>query len=61
MHRFAVPVLAIVAAVMAAVTIAIVAHVGLGVPRATIRVDAIAGVAFVGVAMATRIFLKRNG
>ena len=60
MVRFVVPVLALGAAVMAATVFGTIVHDGLGIVRATIRADALAGVALFGSALATRAFLKWN-
>ncbi len=53
--------LALAIAVIAAVTFGIVAHDGLGVARTTIRVDALAGVAIIGSALAVKSRWKRSG
>ena len=60
MNRFVVPVLVLGAAAMAATVFGTIVHDGLGIARATIRADALAGVALIGSALATRAFLKRN-
>jgi hypothetical protein len=45
---------------MAATVLGTIVHDGLGIARATIRVDALAGVVLIGSALATRALLKRN-
>jgi hypothetical protein len=60
MSRFFIPIYVLVTAVMAAITLDIVAHFGFGVARSTIRVDALAGIIFVMVALAGSALLKRN-
>jgi hypothetical protein len=52
MPRFAVPVLALVAAAITAVLLAFLAHDALGIHRRTISINALAGAAFIGVALA---------
>jgi hypothetical protein len=60
MSRIIVPFLALGAAIMAATIFGTIAHNGLGIARATIRADALAGVALIGFALATRTFLSRD-
>jgi len=60
MARFIVPVLAIVAAIVAAGLLGIVGHYGLGIARGTIRADALASAALIGVVLAGGALLKRN-
>ena len=60
MARFIVPVLAIVAAIVAAGFLGIVAHYGLGIARGTIREDALASAALIGVVLVGGVLLKRN-
>ena len=60
MARFAVPVLAFVAAVMTASLLGSIAHYGLGITRGDIRIDAIAGAAFIALGLAGDTLLKRN-
>jgi hypothetical protein len=60
MPRFIVPVLAIVAAIVAVGLLGIVAHYGLGIARGTIRADALGSAALIGVVLAGGALLKRN-
>jgi hypothetical protein len=60
MDRYVTPVLAFVIAILAAILIASVAHYDLGIPRLTIRTDALAVAAFIGSALATRAWLERK-
>jgi hypothetical protein len=46
MPRYLVPIIAFGLAIMAATLLATVAHNGLGIPRATIRIDALAAAVF---------------
>jgi len=60
MIRFIVPIYVLVTAVMAAITLDIVAHFGFGIARSTIRTDALAGIIFVGIALAGGSLLTRK-
>jgi hypothetical protein len=60
MARFAVPVLAFVAAVMAASLLASIAHYGLGITRGDIRIDALGAAGFIALGLAGSTLLKRN-
>ena len=60
MVRFIAPILAVVAAIVAASLLGIVTHYGLGIARGTIRADALASAALIGVALAGGALLKRN-
>jgi hypothetical protein len=60
MIRFIVPIYMLVTAVMTATVLDIVAHFGFGIARSTIRIDALAGIIFVGIALAGSTLLKRN-
>jgi hypothetical protein len=53
--------LAVAIAVMAAVAFGTIAHDSLGIARATIRIDALAGVAIIGSALAAKSWDKRSG
>jgi hypothetical protein len=53
--------LAAAIAVMAAVAFGTLAHDGLGVARATIRIDALAGVVIIGSALIAKSRRKRSG
>ena len=46
---------------MAAVAFGTIAHDSLGIARATIRIDALAGVAIIGSALAAKSWDKRSG
>lgn len=58
MARIVVPILALGAAVVAAAVFGTIVHDGLGIGRSTIRADALAGVALIGSALATRALLS---
>ena len=60
MNRFIVPIFVFGTAVMVATILVVVAHFGLGIARSTIRTDALAGIIFVGIALAGSTLLKRN-
>jgi hypothetical protein len=60
MIRFIVPIFVLGTAVMVATILVVVAHFGLGIARSTIRTDALAGIIFVGIALAGSTLLKRN-
>jgi len=45
---------------MVATILVVVAHFGLGMARSTIRADALAGIIFVGIALAGSTLLKRD-
>ena len=60
MARIVVPILVLGAAVVAATIFGTIVHDGLGIARATIRVDALTGAALIGSALATRVLLNRN-
>ena len=60
MIRFIVPIFVLVTAVMVATILVVVAHFGLGIARSTIRTDALAGIIFVGIALAGSTLLKRD-
>jgi hypothetical protein len=60
MARFAVPVLAFVAAVMTASLLGSIAHYGLGITRGDIRIDALGAVGFIALGLAGSTLLKRN-
>lgn len=59
MDRYVIPVLAFGVAILAATVIGTLAHQGLGMHRATIRMDALAAAAFIVVALASS-GLKRS-
>ena len=60
MIRFIVPIFVFGTAVMVATILGVVAHFGLGIARSTIRTDALAGIIFVGIALAGSTLLKRD-
>jgi hypothetical protein len=60
MIRFIVPIFVLGTAVMVATILVVVAHFGLGIARSTIRTDALAGIIFVGIALAGSTLLKRD-
>jgi hypothetical protein len=60
MIRYIVPIYVLITAVMAAITLDIVAHFGFGIDRSTIRTDALVGIIFVGIALAGSALLMRN-
>ena len=60
MIRFIVPIFVFGTAVMVATILVVVAHFGLGIARSTIRTDALAGIIFVGIALAGSTLLKRD-
>jgi hypothetical protein len=60
MNRIVVLILAIGVAAMAATVLGSIAHYGLGVTRGEIRIDAIAGAAFIALGLAGDTLLKRN-
>ena len=60
MIRFSVPIFVFGTAVMVATILVVVAHFGLGMARSTIRADALAGIIFVGIALAGSTLLKRD-
>ncbi|MGA7390483.1 MAG: hypothetical protein WBW99_21505 [Pseudolabrys sp.] len=60
MIRLIVPIYMLITAVMTATVLDIVAHFGFGSARSTIRTDALAGIIFVGIALAGSTLLKRN-
>jgi hypothetical protein len=60
MIRFIVPIFVLGTAVMVATILVVVAHFGLGIPRSTIRTDALVGIIFVGIALAGSTLLKRD-
>jgi hypothetical protein len=60
MARIVVSILALGAAVMAATVFGTIVHDGFGIARATIRADALVGVALIGSALATRALLNRD-
>jgi hypothetical protein len=60
MAKFVVPILALGVAVMAATALGAFAHDGLGIHPDTIRIDALASAAIIGVALAGNIFLRRD-
>jgi hypothetical protein len=60
MARFAVPVLAFVAAVMTASLLGSIAHYGLGITRGDIRIEALEAVGFIALGLAGSTLLKRN-
>ena len=60
MIRFIVPIFMFGTAVVVATILVVVAHFGLGIARSTIRTDALAGIIFVGIALAGSTLLKRN-
>ena len=45
---------------MTAIMLDIVAHFGFGIARSSIRTDALAGIIFVGIALAGSTLLKRD-
>ena len=60
MTRIVVLILALGVAAMAATVLGSIAHYGLGVTRGDIRIDAIAGAAFIALGLAGDTLLKRN-
>jgi hypothetical protein len=60
MLRIAFPIFALAVALMLAVLFASIAHDGLGIPRATIRANALTGAAFMSLVLALGAILKRN-
>jgi hypothetical protein len=60
MIRFLIPFYVFVTAVMAAIMLDIVAHFGFSIARSSIRTDALAGIIFVGIALAGSTLLKRD-
>jgi hypothetical protein len=60
MIRFIVPIFVLGTAVTVATILAVVAHLGLGMARSTIRTDAVAGIIFVVIVLAGSTLLKRN-
>jgi hypothetical protein len=60
MNRHFFLIFAILAAALAATLFGTVVHDGLGVPRATIRADALLAIALIGSALATRALMNRG-
>jgi len=60
MVRFIIPIYFLGTALMVATILGVVSHFGLGIARSTIRTDALAGIIFVGIALAGSTLLKRN-
>jgi hypothetical protein len=60
MVRFIIPIYFLGTALMVATILGVAAHFGLGIARSTIRTDALAGIIFVGIALAGSTLLKRN-
>ena len=60
MARIVVFILALGTAVMAATVLGSIAHYGLGITRADIRIDALAGAGFIALGLASSTLLKRN-
>jgi hypothetical protein len=60
MNRYIVPIYVLITAVMAAIALDIVVHFGFGIAPRAIRTDALAGIIFVGIALAGSNLLKRT-
>jgi len=60
MVRFIIPIYFLGTALMVATILGVAAHFGLGIARSTIRTDALAGIIFVGIALAGSTLLKRD-
>ena len=60
MHRVIFIVLAVGTAALAAAVLGSIAHVGLGIPRDTIRTHALASVIIVGIAVAGAVLVGRK-
>ena len=60
MVRFIIPIYFLGTALMVATILGVAAHFGLGIARSAIRTDALAGIIFVGIALAGSTLLKRN-
>jgi hypothetical protein len=60
MVRFIIPIYFLGTALVVATILGVAAHFGLGIARSTIRTDALAGIIFVGIALAGSTLLKRN-
>ena len=60
MVRFIIPIYFLGMAIIVATKLGVAAHFGLGIARSTIRTDALAGIIFVGIALAGSTLLKRN-
>ena len=60
MVRFIIPIYFVGTAIIVATILGVAAHFGLGIARSTIRTDALAGIIFVGIALAGSTLLKRN-
>ena len=60
MARFAVPVLALVAAIMAATVLGAIAHYGLDITRAKLRIDALGVAGFIALGLVGDALLKRK-
>ena len=60
MVRFVIPIYFLGTALVVATILGVAAHFGLGIARSTIRTDALAGIIFVGIALAGSTLLKRN-
>ena len=60
MVRFIIPIYFLGTAIIVATILGVVSHFGLGIARSTIRTDALAGIIFVGIALAGSTLLKRD-
>ena len=60
MARIVVYVLALGSAAMAATVLGSIAHYGLGITRADLRMEALAGAGFIALGLAGSTLLKRN-
>jgi hypothetical protein len=60
MVRFIIPIYFLGTAIMVATILGLVSRFGLDIARSTVRTDALAGMIFVGIALAGSALLKRN-
>jgi hypothetical protein len=60
MTRIVALILALGVAAMAATVLGSIAHYGLGISRAELRIDALAGAGFIALGLASSTLLKRN-
>ena len=60
MVRFIIPIYFLGTAIIVATILGVVSHFGLGIARSTIRTHALAGIIFVGIALAGSTLLKRD-
>ena len=60
MARIVVFILALGVAAMAATVLGSIAHYGLGITRADLRIDALAGAGFIALGLASSTLLMRN-